>query len=114
MSPYNELRLRRLIGGLRAAEFVVECWEKAEYTTWKSWHLAHAKAVALYREYKLNSFLKHHGVGMRIRITDRRLIDFGISVGDVFLAFSSNHYGFMIEYKGSLLFVYRDECEVLV
>ncbi|AQN31802.1 FeoA family protein [Escherichia phage G_AB-2017] len=51
---------------------------------------------------------------MRIRITDRRLIDFGISVGDVFPAFSSNHYGFMIEYKGSLLFVYRDECEVLV
>ena len=54
------------------------------------------------------------GVSMRIRITDRRLIDFGISVGDVFLAFSSNHYGFMIEYKGSLLFVYRDECEVPV
>ena len=51
---------------------------------------------------------------MKIRITDRRLIDFGIPVGDVFLAFSSNHYGFMIEYKGSLLFVYRDECEVLV
>lgn len=53
------------------------------------------------------------GVGMRIRITDSRLIDFGISVGDVFQAFSSNHYGFMIEYKGSLLFVYRDECEVI-
>lgn len=51
---------------------------------------------------------------MRIRITDRRLIDFGISVGDVFLALSRNHYGFMIEYKGALLFVYRDECEVLV
>ena len=62
MSPYNEFRLRRLVGGLRAAEFVVECWEKAEYTSWKSWHLAHAKAVAQYREYKLNSFLKHHGV----------------------------------------------------
>ena len=51
---------------------------------------------------------------MRIRITDRRLIDFGIPVGDVFLAFSRNHYGFMIEYKGLLLFVYRYECEVLV
>lgn len=49
-----------------------------------------------------------------VRITDRRLIDFGISVGDVFPAFSINHYGFMIEYKGSLLFVYQDECEVLV
>lgn len=48
--------------GLRAAEFGVECWEKAKYTPWKSWHLAHAKAVAQYREYKLNSFLKHHGV----------------------------------------------------
>ena len=32
MSPYNEFRLRRLIGGLRAAEFGVECWEKAKYT----------------------------------------------------------------------------------
>lgn len=61
MSPYNKFRLRRLIGGLRAAEFGVECWEKAKYTPWKSWHLAHAKAVAQYREYKLNSFLKHHG-----------------------------------------------------
>lgn len=40
---------------------------------------------------------------MRIRITDRRLIDFGISVGDVFLPFSSNHYGFMIKYKGSCI-----------
>lgn len=62
MSPYNKFRLRRLVGGLRAAEFGVECWEKAKYTPWKSWHLAHAKAVARYREYKLNSFLKHHGV----------------------------------------------------
>ena len=62
MSPYNEFRLRRLVGGLRAAEFVVECWEKAKYTPWKSWHLAHAKAVAQYRKYKLISFLKHHGV----------------------------------------------------
>lgn len=62
MSPYNEFRLRRLIGGLHAAEFGVECWEKAKYTPWKSWHLAHAKAVAQYREYKLISFLKHHGV----------------------------------------------------
>lgn len=62
MSPYNEFRLRRLVGGLLAAEFGVECWEKAKYTPWKSWHLAHAKAVAQYREYKLNSFLKHHGV----------------------------------------------------
>lgn len=58
MSPYNEFRLRRLVGGMRAAEFGVECREKAEYTPWKSWHLAHAK----YCEYKLNSFLKHHGV----------------------------------------------------
>ncbi|HHI1869252.1 TPA: hypothetical protein ACP4YD_004323 [Escherichia coli] len=32
MSPYNEFRLRRLVGGLRAAEFGVECWEKAKYT----------------------------------------------------------------------------------
>ena len=64
MSPYNEFRLRRLVGGLRAAEFGVECWEKAKYTPWKSWHLAHAKAVAQYREYKLNSFLKHHGVDL--------------------------------------------------
>lgn len=62
MNPYNEFRLRRLVGGLRAAEFGVECWEKAKYTPWKSWYLAHAKAVAQYREYKLNSFLKHHGV----------------------------------------------------
>lgn len=62
MSPYNEFRLRRLIGGLRAAEFGVECWENAKYTPWKSRNLVHAKAVAQYREYKLNSFLKHHGV----------------------------------------------------
>lgn len=62
MSPYNEFRLRRLVGGLRAAEFGVECWEKAKYTPWKSRNLAHAKAVAKYRDYKLISFLKHHGV----------------------------------------------------
>lgn len=62
MSPYNEFRLRRLIGGLRAAEFGVECWEKAKYTPLKSRHLARAKEVAQYRGYKLNSFLKHHGV----------------------------------------------------
>lgn len=62
MSPYNEFRLRRLVGGLRAAEFGVECWEKAKYTPWKSWNLAHAKAVAQYRKYKLDSFMKHHGV----------------------------------------------------
>lgn len=62
MSPYNEFRLRRLVGSLLAAEFGVECWEKAKYTPWKLRHLAHAKAVAQYREYKLNSFLKHHGV----------------------------------------------------
>lgn len=62
MSPYNEFRLRRLVYGLRAAEFGVECWENAKYTPWKSRNLAHAKAVAQYREYKLNSFLKHHGV----------------------------------------------------
>lgn len=62
MSPYNEFRLRRLIGSLHAAEFGVECWEKAKYTPRKSRNLAHAKAVAQYWEYKLNSFLKHHGV----------------------------------------------------
>lgn len=63
MSPYNEFRLRRLVGGLLAAEFDVECWQEAvKYTPWKSWNLAHAKAVAQYREYKLNSFLKHHGL----------------------------------------------------
>lgn len=62
MSPYNEFRLRRLVVGLRAAEFVVECWKKARYTPWKSWHLARAKAVAQYRRYKLDSFMKHHGV----------------------------------------------------
>lgn len=62
MSQYNQFRLRRLVDGLRAAEFVVKCWEKAECTYMGSWHLAHAKAVAQYREYKLNSFLKHHGV----------------------------------------------------
>lgn len=62
VSTYNEFRLRRLVGGLRAAEFGVECWEKAKYTPWKSWHLAQAKAVAQYRKYKLDSFMKHHGV----------------------------------------------------
>lgn len=62
MSPYNQFRLRRLVDGLRAAEFVVKCWEKAECAYMEPWHLAHAKAVAQYREYKLNSFLKHHGV----------------------------------------------------
>lgn len=62
MSPYNEYRLRRLIGGLRAAEFVVKCREKAEISYGQPWYLAHAKAVAKYRDYKLNSFLKHHGV----------------------------------------------------
>lgn len=62
MSPYNQSRLRRLVDGLRAAEFVVKCWEKAGYTYMEQWHLAHAKEVAQYREYKLNSFLKHHGV----------------------------------------------------
>lgn len=62
MSPYNEFRLRRLVGGLLAAEFGVECLEKAKYTYKEPWRLAHAKAVAQYREYKLNSFLKHHGV----------------------------------------------------
>ena len=56
MSPYNEFRLRRLIGGLRAAEFGVECWEKAKYTPWKSWHLAHAKAVAQYRGVQVKQF----------------------------------------------------------
>lgn len=30
MSQYNEFRLRRLVGGLRAAEFGVECWGKGE------------------------------------------------------------------------------------
>lgn len=62
MNPYNQFRLRRLIGGLRAAEFVVKRWGKAEISYRQPWHLAHAKAVARYREYKLNSFLKHHGV----------------------------------------------------
>lgn len=62
MSPYNEFRLRRLVYGLRAAEFVVKCRENAECAYKEPWRLAHAKAVAQYREYKLNSFLKHHGV----------------------------------------------------
>ncbi len=61
MSPYNQFRLRRLVYGLRAAEFVVKCWENVECTYKEPWHWAHAKAVAQYREYKLNSFLKHHG-----------------------------------------------------
>ena len=62
MSPYNEFRLRRLVSGLRAAKFVVKCREKDGASHREPWHLAHAKAVAQYREYKLNSFLKHHGV----------------------------------------------------
>lgn len=62
MSPYNQFRLRRLVYGLRVAEFVVKCWENAACTYKEPWHLARAKAVAQYREYKLNSFLKHHGV----------------------------------------------------
>lgn len=32
ISPYNEFRLRRLIGGLHAAEFGVGYWEKAKCT----------------------------------------------------------------------------------
>ncbi len=35
MSPYNEFRLRRLIGGMCATEFGVECRENAKYTTRK-------------------------------------------------------------------------------
>ena len=62
MSPYNQFRLRRLVDGLRAAEFAVKCWEKAECTYMGPWHLACAKASVQYREYKLNSFLRHHGV----------------------------------------------------
>ncbi|QBJ03013.1 hypothetical protein QCF76_gp63 [Escherichia phage ZCEC5] len=62
MSPYNEFRLRRLVYGLRAAEFVVKCRENSERTYKEPWRLAHAKAVAQYRGYKLNSFLRHHGV----------------------------------------------------
>lgn len=62
MSPYNQLRLERLRRGLSNAKLVLDTWESTPYFSSKAWFVAHAKASVQYREYKLNSFLKHHGV----------------------------------------------------
>lgn len=62
MSPYNRFRLERLRQGLSNAKLSLDIWESTPYFSSKARFVAHAKAVAQYREYKLNSFLKHHGV----------------------------------------------------
>ena len=62
MSPYNHFRLERLRRGLAPARLALNIWESTPYFSSKEWFVARAKASVQYREYKLNSFLKHHGV----------------------------------------------------
>lgn len=62
MSPYNQFRLERLRRGLSNAKLALDIWESTPYSSSKAWFVARAKASVQYREYKLNSFLRHHGV----------------------------------------------------
>lgn len=62
MSPYNKSRLARLRRGLSDARLALDIWESTHYFSSKAWFVARAKASVQYREYKLNSFIKHHGV----------------------------------------------------
>lgn len=62
MSPYNQFRLDRLRRGLSNAKLALDIRESTPYFSSKEWFVARAKASVRYREYKLNSFLKHHGV----------------------------------------------------
>lgn len=64
MSPYNQFRLERLRRGLSNAKLALDIWESTPYFSSKAWYVARAKASVQYREYKLNSFLKHHGVAL--------------------------------------------------